>query len=735
MRVFGQCALLSLLASTALRAVQAPAVDPASVLAAARDALAQPARPPAQTNRATAASREGRLIVIVVDQTGAVLPRATVTVEGIEEATKQKAGEPVEATDQGTVTVDGLTPGRYSVQAEFQGFQTSIVKDTRVRAGENRLTITLALEKMSDSVTVAQDAVQAAADPHGSSFGTALTKDDIDALSDDPDTLAAQLSNIGGPGATIRVDSFEGGQLPPKSQIKSIHVTRDGFAAENHSAGQVFVEIITQPGVGPLRGGLNTRLRPGQLSGVNQITQTTPPERQADAGIYFGGSLIRQRASFSLQLNGTNQFIKPVVNAALPGGEVAAVVDQKQQTGRLGLYGALDYAVTKDQTLRISYNQFSTNVDNLGVGQYDLPGRAYSTNNANHQLRVQEVGPLGRRFFANTRLGINITDSGSASVLEAETIRVNDAFTSGGAQVAGGRHGKAFTFASDVDYIKGIHSVRTGVLLDGGWYHSDETSNYLGMYTFADSAGYEAGTPINYTQRIGDPAVQYFMMQTGMYVQDDIRVRKNLTLSPGVRYELQTHVPDYNAIGPRFGATWSPFKSGHTTLRASGGIFYDWLIPDTYEQTLRVDGYHQQQVNIVNPSYPDPGNLVALPSDRYLLGPNLHFQHYRRVSSGVDQTISPKLRVNTTRTTVSPCRQPATSTSNGDRRPPTCATDWRRRSTARRSGISTRRCRSTPRPERPIRSRPATTTTGTGWSPIGRLASAVTRNGRRVSGR
>ena len=60
---------------------------------------------------------------------------------------------------------------------------------------------------------------------------------------------------------------------------------------------------------------------------------------------------------------------------------------------------------------------------------------------------------------------------------------------------------------------------------------------------------------------------------------------KTLTLSPGIRYEAQTHVTDYNGFAPRFGVTWSPFKSGKTTIRGSGGIFYDWLGVGTYAQT------------------------------------------------------------------------------------------------------------------------------------------------------
>ena len=69
--------------------------------------------------------------------------------------------------------------------------------------------------------------------------------------------------------------------------------------------------------------------------------------------------------------------------------------------------------------------------------------------------------------------------------------------------------------------------------------------------------------------------------------------------------------------------TWAPFAAGQTTLRASWGIFYDWLPTNTYEQTLRVDGFRQQEIDIVNPTYPevlgasvDRGTRQPLPAGR-----------------------------------------------------------------------------------------------------------------------
>jgi len=168
---------------------------------------------------AQAPPQSGTLVVTIVDSTGAVLPGATVKVVGIEPSTKGVTAEPVTATPQGIATIEKLTPGRYSVQAEFSGFETRTLPDIRVRAGNNKQVLMLPLESHKEMVTVGQDKQAAAADPRGSSFGTTLTREQLANLSDDPVVLQQQLEDMAGPGAVIRVDSFEGAALPNKSQI------------------------------------------------------------------------------------------------------------------------------------------------------------------------------------------------------------------------------------------------------------------------------------------------------------------------------------------------------------------------------------------------------------------------------------------------------------------------------------------------------------------------------------
>ena len=111
-------------------------------------------------------ARTGRLLVTVADQTGAIIPTATVTVAGIDEATKA-AVPPVKSSEQGVAAIEGLLPGRYTVQAEFEGFEPGILKDVRVRPGDNKQLVVLRIRTIETAVTVQQDAQDAAADRAG----------------------------------------------------------------------------------------------------------------------------------------------------------------------------------------------------------------------------------------------------------------------------------------------------------------------------------------------------------------------------------------------------------------------------------------------------------------------------------------------------------------------------------------------------------------------------------------
>ncbi len=171
----------------------------------------------------------------------------------------------------------------------FPGFETRTVPDLRVRAGDNHRDVTLAIQKVDQAVSVGRDPAASASDPNGNRFNTVLSKEQIDALPDDPDEMERVLMDMAGPGATIRVDGFRGGRLPPKSQIRSLRFSRDLFAAENHF-GQ-------RPASGAMPGG------------PTMLIQRVGPGGAGDMlGMLGGGGAEDKRVRFELYVSAQNLF-------------------------------------------------------------------------------------------------------------------------------------------------------------------------------------------------------------------------------------------------------------------------------------------------------------------------------------------------------------------------------------------------------------------------------------------
>ncbi|HEX8637551.1 MAG TPA: hypothetical protein VF692_05780, partial [Pyrinomonadaceae bacterium] len=70
----------------------------------------------------------------------------------------------------------------------------------------------------------------------------------------------------------------------------------------------------------------------------------------------------------------------------------------------------------------------------------------------------------------------------------------------------------------------------------------------------------------------------------GAFFQDDWRIRPNLTIGYGLRYERETVVDDNNNFGPRFSVAWNPFPKGDkTVVRFGAGIFYNRVLLRTID--------------------------------------------------------------------------------------------------------------------------------------------------------
>lgn len=594
-------------------------------------------------------SPKGRLLVTVVDQTGAVLPTAAVTLAGQDDQTRATALAPLVASDSGVATAEGLAPGRYTLQVEFPGFESATVRDVRVRAGDNRRTVTLRLKKVSEEVTVGRDGQSSGLDPRGNAFSTILTREMIEALPDDPEEMEAVLKAMAPAGAQFRVDGFTGGRMPPKSQIRSIRLPRmDAFAAQNHGGmnGMMFIDIMTQPGAGPIRGSVDMSFQDDALNARNPFTPVKGDEQLRQYGMSLSGTIRPNKTSFSMNFGGTDQYTSPNLLAVLPDGTTVSDA-LRSPADAMNFNGRIDHALNQDHAIRASFDRSSRESRNQGIGGFNLTDRAFRSSSSTNTLRLSESGPLGRRMFTESRLQLVWGSTSNESSIEAPTLRVLDAFTSGGAQVRGGQNRFDLELASDLDYVRGPHSWRVGGLVEGGRYRSDDISNYLGTYTFASLDDYRAGRPSSYTRKIGDPNLTYSRWQAGLYVQDDWRVSRSLMLSAGVRAGFQTLANDQVNLSPRVNMGWSPFRSGKLTLRAGYGYFYDWVSGDLYKQTLQVDGFRQRELNVANPSYPAlPDEGVTSVTNQYLWSDDLTLPTSHRINVGGDRQITQNQRLN-----------------------------------------------------------------------------------------
>ncbi len=313
------------------------------------------------------------------------------------------------------------------------------------------------------------------------------------------------------------------------------------------------------------------------------------------------------------------------------------------KTDRINFNARVEHAINKNQMLRVELSRNANDQSLLGVGGFELFDRAYDRETRGHEFRISTSGPVFRKMRNEVRLEVDWNDSVSTSASDAVTLRVQDAFTSGGAQVSGGRSSKSIEFADNLDFAIGKkHALRAGLLVEGGTYRSDERRNFNGTYTFSSAQAFALGQALQFSQRIGDPLVEYKSFQVGAYLQDDFRVQKNLLVSYGIRYEAQTHLGDNINLSPRVSFAWTPFKNGSTTVRGGFGVFNDWYEDSLYEQALRLDGLRQRDVIVRNPTYPSASVTggTELPPSVTRIASDLVMPQITRASFGVEHAFA-----------------------------------------------------------------------------------------------
>jgi hypothetical protein len=584
---------------------------------------------------------DATLRVTVADPSGAIIVGARVTVMRSEERTAADTGA------RGDATFTALEPGRFTIHVESPGFEPADVRDVRLHAGDNRREVRLKIAKLAETVQVGRDPRERASDPRGDAFTTVLDQAQIDELPDDPDEMEQMLREMGGPGSVLRVNGFRGGHLPPKGQVQQIRFRRNMFAADAHEPGFVSVDITTKPGVDNWRGSTSLGFRGAALTARNVFAPVKGDEQHERYGFNLSGPLWKQHTSLAITADGIDAFDSKTIVAALPSGYFSDSI--RKPNDSLNVSARLEHMLTRSQMFRAELQRNHSKAENLGVGDYDLIERGYSQAWTQTVLRGSNTGTIGKTLYNELRAQWLDETYTFTPTSAAPAVLVLNAFDSGGAQLAGSRGSSNLSITDDLDIATGRHAIRTGLELDAGRYRTAELRNTTGTFTFASLDAFNAGQPTTYTRNAGNPAMEISQAQLGLYVQDDFRARKDLTISGGLRQEYQSHIGGFN-LAPRGGIAWSPFKSGKSTIRGGGGVFFDWFDALAYEQGVQLDGTHQQIETIVQPGYPNPvlgGAALALPPGRVQFAANLVQPRMTEAVAGIEQALSGDLRINT----------------------------------------------------------------------------------------
>lgn len=574
-----------------------------------------------------AASPASDLTVIVTDPSGGRVPGATV--QG-----STAGGELITAVtnSRGEAVLAGLSRGEQRVRVTLSGFETW-ERAVKVRDGASPVEARLALAKLAEDVSVRPEEAASA----GLGYKTVLTEADLANLPDDPDELEAALRAIAGPQAAMRVNGFSGGRLPPKSQIRQVRFVMNPYAAEFHESQPVFIDVQTKPGLGEWSRSTRLGFRDESLNSNTPLAPSRAPDSYRRYGFDLSGPLVKGRTSLAVTADARLTDTARTVRAQTSEGALSQLADSS--TDRVDLSARLEHSWGRTHTLQAEFESLSRTEEGLGIGGLDLPERGLTQDRQEFVARFADNGVIFGRVASEQRFRFRSESVDFTSASSSPAVRVMGAFNAGGAGVAGGRRSRDFEWASNFDLSVGKkHALRGGLLVRDLEVTSDERRNYAGTYTFADLAGYEAFRPVLFTARTGNPKVSLSHTEWGVYVQDEARLRKNLTVAAGLRVEGQSQVENAFNLAPRAGLTYSP--DSRTTLRAGAGRFFGWYEADIYETTLRLDGTRESDLTIAAPAWPDAfagGSGVSARATRWTASSDLALPRTLRASLGIER--------------------------------------------------------------------------------------------------
>jgi hypothetical protein len=596
-----------------------------------------------------AAAANGEVTGIVTDPSGAAVAGATVNATNTETGLKRAA----KTSDTGLYRLPVLPLGTYDINVEAAGFSTAKRTGITLTAGQTA-TVDIPLNVAGASTTVEVSATGAIAEPDRIDLGSTLDENavrNLPLVSRNPYNFILFQPNVSGRANTefgvprkINANGFNGRinyqidgsnntesdragiRLIPISDlyVAEVQQVSNGFAPEfGNTVGTVF-NTVTKSGTNEMHGDASYFFRRTDMSAKPKLLASNAivPDVNVDAvEVDGGGPVVKDKLFYFGAFEHVKRDLPGVVtvsaaNLAALGlpADYANPIPFRQS---VWFYmGKADWQINPKNHVSVRYMHHANDspYNNSTIGGLFLTSQSYNFVDRSHVGAVQLISTISPNLVNELRGQVayrgQLQNAFAGSGPEPAIV-VSGVANFGGPTQAGFVYQETTPeIADNLSYIHGSHSFKFG----GGTHAVRDTQVQptYAQYTFATIAAYQAAvngtTPKGYTnfqQVVGNPAISYDSLFTNWFAQDTWKVRRNLTVTYGVRYDLyQPPSADNNALfpysqkvnvdknnfGPRLGFAWGLGQDQKTVVRASSGIFYDPPQTDQYRRMLAVSG-------------------------------------------------------------------------------------------------------------------------------------------------